>query len=62
MQSKNVTFFFRYDIDGNGKIDRKEMEKIIEAIYDRNKKKKQNIYKFFSINNSIEICYFKWFI
>lgn len=26
--------FNMYDIDKNGKIDRKEMEKIIEAIYD----------------------------
>ena len=34
IKEKLVTAFRIYDIDKNGKVDKKEMEKVIDAIYD----------------------------
>ena len=34
LRKKLVLAFKMYDVDRNGKVDKKEMEKIIEAIYD----------------------------
>ena len=34
LRKKLVLAFKMYDVDRNGKVDKKEMEKIVEAIYD----------------------------